>query len=546
MRTLYGAFNFYAISPWLMLLLLLRVGTSALVAEEPKPKARSSDSATSVAWLPEDTVGVIVVRPGEIAKQKGLAPLVELLSGKIASRVGVSLVEIDTLTLIVDPHAHAARGIGPFGCIITSEAKPLKIDPKRNEGAEKVTVADKSFLVNRATGVANFMPDERTLIVGGQPFVEALIRNGSQSNSSLVSSKTWNEIAESELAIAIDVPGVFKSVQLNNLRGAAADLLPAIAPLWQNTKQIYLGVKLGDKISLLAYAEPMDTAAASAVKDTLQATVTLGRNVAKFWSDKIPAAAGGGILEPVNELLKSAQVDAQERGRVRLRASAAFDGKLIAVVLGQVQAARNVAQRSVSANNLKQIALAMHLHHDVFKRFPASSNIKTKGGVQGQPCSWRVMILPYIEEGTLYQAYHFDEPWDSENNKKISAKMPAIFRNPLDAPESTNTSYFALVGPDTLFFNEKGANLREVIDGSSNTLMFVEAKRAVPWTKPEDIDYAADKPVPELGGWFDGGFNAAFSDGSVRFINKNVDEQLLRALITRGGREPIDRDKLQP
>ena len=110
--------------------------------------------------------------------------------------------------------------------------------------------------------------------------------------------------------------------------------------------------------------------------------------------------------------------------------------------------------------------------------------------------------------------------------------MPAIFRSPFDDVSATNTSYFVLAGPGTVFDGETGTRMKQIADGTSRTILLVEAKRPVPWTKPEDIAYAADKPLPKLGGWVPGEFLVAIADGSVRPVAANVDEKLLRAWIT--------------
>src|SRR4029434_7775701 len=57
---------------------------------------------------------------------------------------------------------------------------------------------------------------------------------------------------------------------------------------------------------------------------------------------------------------------------------------------------------------------------------------------------WRIELLPYLEGATLYEAYRFDEPWDSEANKKILAQMPAVFRHPMEAKDSTHAAYYVL------------------------------------------------------------------------------------------------------
>ncbi len=140
-------------------------------------------------------------------------------------------------------------------------------------------------------------------------------------------------------------------------------------------------------------------------------------------------------------------------------------------------------------------------------------------------------VLPYLEHNALYNQYQFDEPWDSATNKRVLAAIPDVFRSPHQS-DPLNTSYFVLAGPGTVFDGETGTRMKQIADGTSRTILLVEAKRPVPWTKPEDIAYAADKPLPKLGGWVPGEFLVAIADGSVRPVAANVDEKLLRAWIT--------------
>jgi hypothetical protein len=199
-------------------------------------------------------------------------------------------------------------------------------------------------------------------------------------------------------------------------------------------------------------------------------------------------------------------------------------------------------------NNLKRIGRAFHDYHDVFGHLPqvvygASGNGKSKN-----PHSWRVAILPFVGAADLYNQYHFDEPWDSEHNLKIAAQMPAIFRSPNDDRGSTNAAYFVLVGEKTIVGDKpqpdgnptKGIRVQDITDGTSNTIMVVEAKRDIPWTKPEDIAYSPNEALPNLGGWYEHGFHACFGDGAVRLISENIDEQSLRSLITRNGGEVVN------
>jgi hypothetical protein len=162
------------------------------------------------------------------------------------------------------------------------------------------------------------------------------------------------------------------------------------------------------------------------------------------------------------------------------------------------------------------------------------------------PHSWRVALLPFLEHDALYREYHFAEPWDSEHNKRLLEKMPAVY-GAVGADGSTNAAVFVLTGPDAVFFAEpakEGTKIVALRDGTSNTLLLVEAKRDIPWTKPEDIPYASAHPLPQLGGSREGGFISALADGSVHFFEHAKtpeDERQIRALITPSGGEAVNR-----
>jgi hypothetical protein len=197
------------------------------------------------------------------------------------------------------------------------------------------------------------------------------------------------------------------------------------------------------------------------------------------------------------------------------------------------------AAKLKSSNNLKQMALAFHNYHDTYGTFPPAT-VYSKDG-KTPLYSWRVAILPFLDENKLYKEFKLNEPWDSENNKKLLDRLPKVYAPVTGKPkDKTTTHYQVIVGGGAMFDDKKKTRIFDITDGTSNTIMIVEAEEPVPWSKPADLTYDPKKEVPKFGGLFKEGFNAAFGDGSTRFIRKDNDEKLLRALITRSGGELVD------
>jgi Protein of unknown function (DUF1559) len=166
-------------------------------------------------------------------------------------------------------------------------------------------------------------------------------------------------------------------------------------------------------------------------------------------------------------------------------------------------------------------------------------------GSNGQPLySWRVLILPHIEQQALYDEFKLDEPWDSPHNIRLLERMPTTYAPPRykrSRYPAHHTILHVFVGPGTAFEGPGRLRWRDFTDGLSSTLLVVEAGDPVPWTKPEEIIYDSAQPV-RLRGPFKDGFRAGLADASVRFISYDVDEAALRGAITRNGGENVRLD----
>ena len=220
-----------------------------------------------------------------------------------------------------------------------------------------------------------------------------------------------------------------------------------------------------------------------------------------------------------------------------------------ALLLPAVGSARQAARRTQATNNLKQIAIAMHNFHDTYKAFPAGYT----ADANGKPLlSWRVHILPFVEQAQLYGQFHLDEPWDSPHNKTLIEQMPDVYRAPGSKSGAGMTNSLGVSGADGVFVRPRegapanrldgGTSFAQIRDGTSNTIMVVEAsdESAVIWTKPGDFSPDKEKPIQGLVGLRPNAFLVAFADGSVRLIAETIDIDVLNAAFTKSGGEVVN------
>jgi hypothetical protein len=202
---------------------------------------------------------------------------------------------------------------------------------------------------------------------------------------------------------------------------------------------------------------------------------------------------------------------------------------------------RDAAARIGNANNLKQMTLIMHSYNSATGTFPPAAVCDKNGK---RLLSWRVAILQYSGEGALYNRFKFDEPWDGPNNSKLIALMPKMYALPGDTTAPPGYTYYRVfVGNGAAFDWCKGASMtRDFPDGLSNTILVAEAATAVPWTKPEELDFDPNGPLPALGGHFSSGSLVGLADGSVHLLSKNVSPQTLKAAVTRSAGDVLGSD----
>jgi prepilin-type processing-associated H-X9-DG protein len=324
---------------------------------------------------------------------------------------------------------------------------------------------------------------------------------------------------------------------------AAEELPPQMAPFKPllKARAATLTFDLGDKVRAdlrVAFGSEAD---AKAGEKALQVALKmgqgiLGQGIKELTEQKAPAEVVG-LLRKVDAALKGSPLKRSGTAVVGAAEVRIDPATLGAVAVQGVQQARAAAARAQAQNNLKQIGVAMHNYHDTFGAFPPAAIYNKDGKAL---LSWRVLILPFVEQDALYKEFRLNEAWDSPHNKKLLAKMPKLYEMPAQKAPPHSTYYQVFAGPGSVFEGKRGIRLTDITDGTSNTIMVVEAGKAVPWTKPEDIPYVPGKPVPKVGGPRGGGFNALFCDGSVRYFAKPPKDATFHAYITRAGGEVIN------
>jgi hypothetical protein len=198
---------------------------------------------------------------------------------------------------------------------------------------------------------------------------------------------------------------------------------------------------------------------------------------------------------------------------------------------------REPARRMMCANNLKQIALALHLYADEYGALPPAHTVDA----EGKPLhSWRTLILPFMEREALYQKIDLSKPWDNPANKvAFDVGLPEYGCPSVNVP-ATQTTYMAVVVPGGCFRPTEPRKLSEITDDHSLTLMVMEvdAKQAVHWMSPTDsvdlvfLNAKAGATLPHPGG-----FQGAFVSGRACFLSAKLKPETIRALITIDGKD---------
>jgi hypothetical protein len=548
---------------------------AALSALNPAPRFAAAqpaeEAAADLALVPADAVGFVHIRLADLWKNEMFAPFRKTWERAGEKAIGAldeqfvpapSSINRVTGFVLVDPESHEPQ---PFGVINFSKPfDPAQVAKAYLPAAKKKRVGQKTVYVDDRLNVAVTFLDRQNVLLGMPGAVEAYLGREVAKQGPMVAAmklaRTRPIVAAARLT-GIPIPP-------QALKDLPADVRPLL-----RAELITLSVDLGAESKVEVRARYKDAAAAEEADKSARALITAGRkelaNAVKEMEtklydprietprppDQLPEAVASvfalGALGRLDDILADPKLIIREDRDLAIIASmprelVAAGGAAGAIGLGfalpGIQRIREAAARTKSANNLKQIGIAIHNYHDVNNRFP--EDIKDKNG---KPIlSWRVAILPYIEQQALYQRFKLDEPWDSANNKKLSQARIPVFESPRFPPAEAGgdsyglTYYKGIAGPGTMFDPKGKLRFLDVTDGLSNTVMVIEDGDPIPWAKPGDYPFDPKKPLPKITAGQNDVVNMLMGDGSVRAVNvKTIEEKRLKAAFTRAGGETI-------
>ena len=223
---------------------------------------------------------------------------------------------------------------------------------------------------------------------------------------------------------------------------------------------------------------------------------------------------------------------------------------LVALLLPGIGASPEASRRLHCIHNLRTIGVALHNYHDQNGCFPPPYVADAKG----KPLySWRVLLLPYMEQTPLYEQWHLDEPWDSLHNRPLAEQHLEVFRCPsVKSGSQPMTSYLAVIGPGMAWAHGACLTFEDFTDDKNATIMVVEVRDSqIHWAEPVDLDRAAmslkinDESRPSISSRHPNLAIVLFVDGSAMTLPASLPEDDVAALLTRGGGESIDRDALE-
>ena len=502
--------------------------------------------------IPNGSTAVVSLRPQQLFEREAmkLAPL-EVFTAAGLESIGIDPLKIAHLDLIVGPFNPMQPEFG-FLVQMTEPVDPADLNPElMKEPGVKTDDDMEYYQLNAPVDFRLHLIDDKSAIIGTANIAKQMMRTGHRNVRLARLAKGAAGGTQDAMAI-IDIAAIAPLLEAFLTGQDLARELPAnvreeLAAIVNATDFLAISMEMGTpenlKLVLLSENEALATQNKQRISGLLDfaADTIVGEAKREMPADSPVGEATHKYLDRVAGTILDSLTPEQSGSRLVVEFSdirnPAVIGTLTGLLLPAVQASRQAARRVQSMNNLRQIGLAMFNFESAYGSFPSTAALDEN---EKPVLSWRVAILPFIEQNQLFNEFNLDEPWDSEHNLALLERMPEVYKHPDRTTEPGYTVYQAAVGEDTYLRLDEVTTFGQITDGTSNTIMMVEVdeENAVPWTKPDD--YEVDEVKPGVGMFVNGIANVLIGDGSVQTLSESIDPEMLKAMFTRDGGEVID------
>jgi hypothetical protein len=521
----------------------------------------SRSGTTDVSYIPPNCLAGALFRFRDVLALETMKWMpIEVAEAFSKQRLGIDIHDIDEVVALVDAPDFASGQPPEFGGIVRFsraydlsglfQGVPLPL--------ERTTLPNgKPALSFRDGGITVLltMPDDKTLLVGTPAMVDQMARHKLADTSSVFVSQFQALSSSFQVAALVNVQAIpedaMQELQEEIGRMWLPDWATGLAQQAMQLQTIDLGLDLTSGMSGQLTLRTDSNAAALRLEESIRGSLVFYRQLvitqAKSLQtgDPVIDEALGRYVDRVTGELVEAVKPTVENDVVVFNSEAAVGmagvGAMAALLLPAVSQARGAARTMSSQNNLKQIGLAIRTYHEIYGRFPVgeSPGMKYK---DGKPLhSWRVYLLPFVEQEPLYRQFHLDEPWDSPHNIQFADRVISVYTNPRANLEPGYTNYVAPQGPNTVLGSNRMMRYRDITDGESQVILVMEVgpENAIPWSQPDNLEIDADDVIGSILPEHDD-FQALMCDGSVqRFSVAVMVSEVFMRLIQRNDGEPI-------
>jgi hypothetical protein len=499
----------------------------------------AADPSDPLSYVPGDAAVFIHLRAGEVWNTPLVTEIRKAVGGDLdkalaaaEKEIGIRPDLVDTATFFYPTMPQGPGDETTFVAIVTTTKPYDKSALLKNVRAKDAKEKDGFIPLEAKLQLA--LVGERTFAVMHESLVEKFKKGdfGGQKDGVMAEALKL-AAAKHQFVFSID----FSKLPNELFTAAPAELQPFLPLLKTKSSVLFADLK-GKELKAGMNFNCADGNAAQDAERSFKLLMKLAADgLADVLKDEKLAKELAVALPALKELERAVNDVKVVRNDARLETSLTLkaDFPVEKVVAELAKKITEGNAQALATNNLKQIGIAMHNYHDVHQGFPSTSICDRKG----KPLlSWRVAILPYVEQDQLYKRFKLDEPWDSEHNKKLIAEMPKLYALPGGKADG-KTHYKVFYGNNAVFDLVQATKITEIPDGTSNTLMVVEAAEGTDWTKPEDIEYDPKLPVGKLLLFKDDKTPVVFCDGSVRFLKKGLADKTWHMLIQKNDGQVI-------